>query len=172
MAMTKSLSASNFLSPDAASALFVRLGDDGRPVQLTASDWAQTLDRLRLTEAVPDDIRELYDTAVGCLYYGFFFYPLYALGEEQLFRVCEVAAKARCATEGRQTRTFARAIDALLELGVIKLGQMESWQGLRRLRNAASHPEFQMLTLPGDVVTIADRVRAAIESLFLRNTPE
>jgi hypothetical protein len=44
---------------------------------------------------VPEPIRELFDVARGAMIYGWFFYPLFRLGEDQLHRVVEAAVVAR-----------------------------------------------------------------------------
>jgi hypothetical protein len=60
---------------------------------------------------VPLNIRKLFETARGNLIYSLMFYPLLTLGAEQLFRVLETSASAKCKevnASPNQTKTFEK----------------------------------------------------------------
>ena len=74
--------------------------------------WFETLSEFQLDDAVPGDIARLFEAARSMLLYGLFFYPLIALGADQLVRVVETAVRMRCLALGadhRQIRSFFNA---------------------------------------------------------------
>ena len=100
--------------------------------------------------------------------YGYFFYPLYTLAAEQLFRVIEAAVAHKCKTLGmpRSTIIFGERIDWLVERGAISRSESTRWHAARRLRNTASHPEHQMILPPGNAVGMLERIAEDLNSLF------
>ncbi len=93
----KNLSVENWLRPDDVSRSFVTFDHKlQRFRHLDGDDWAKDILQHDLTEAVPAEVATLFATARGSLVYGYFFYPLYALGLEQLFRVSEAAVASLC----------------------------------------------------------------------------
>ncbi len=55
---------------------------------------------------------------------------------------------------------------ATREEGVISSPESVRWHAARQLRNAASHPERQMILTPGNAIGILERVGDDINSLF------
>jgi hypothetical protein len=49
-----------------------------------------------LCKETPKDIINLFEVARGCLLYGYFYYPLYTIGIENLYRVLEGAVSRKC----------------------------------------------------------------------------
>lgn len=96
---------------------------------------------------VPADITNLFDVARGAMLYGSFFYPLFTLGLEQVFRAAESAVTAKCRAIGipRSEKTFEKRLGALHTRGVLSTQEHSRWTALRCLRNIASHPERQAL---------------------------
>jgi hypothetical protein len=163
---SKALTTDNFLDPDPAAALFVRLGLGG-PVTITSQEWTSLFLSIAIREpAVPAHVRRLFGTAIGALVYGYFFYPLYTLGLEQLLRVSETAATARCRSIGFEPKRFIDAINHLEGRGVLTPTTAQRWNALRQLRNSASHPDDQMLLPPGEAAALARRMATQIDALF------
>src|ERR1700679_403437 len=83
--------------------------------------WVSDVVRANLNTVVPIPIRKLFETARGTLVYSLMFYPLLTLGTEQLFRVFEAAASAKCKELAvpNKTRAFAQKVDWLRENGQI-----------------------------------------------------
>ena len=117
---------------------------------------------------MPSDVQALFEVACGAMVYGYFFYPLYTLAAEQLFRVVESALAHKCKALGapRSRRTFEKRIEWLVEEGVISRPESTRWHAARQMRNAASHPECQMVLTPGNAIGILERVADDINSLF------
>jgi hypothetical protein len=118
---------------------------------------------------VPKNIQALFEVARGAIAYGYFFYPLYALAAEQLFRVAEAALKEKCRQLEMPTkprRDFAKCIKWVAERGIISAREANRWHNIRHLRNAASHPKDQMISTPMDAIGTLTKVAEEINSLF------
>ena len=97
----KTLTVENWLQPDTIPGLFTRLSlNDGYAYLMTAEDWVAQFLTPKLIESVPEEIQILFEVARGSLAYGYFFYPLYALAGEQLFRVGEAAITVKFLSAG------------------------------------------------------------------------
>lgn len=121
-----------------------------------------------LIEAIPTEICALFEVARGAVAYGYFFYPLYTLACEQLFRVADAAIMHRC--KAIQTPiskdTFEKRLEYLISEKVIPEHKKIIWYSIRKLRNKTSHPERQNILTPGNVIGILERIANEINSLF------
>ncbi len=165
--MFKQLRIENWLEADPVMKHF-GIRDSHGFRQARAEDWAQSFLNLELSKAVPRNVRDLFEVARGVCLYGWFFYPLYQLGEDQLFRVADVAVAARCEQLGgpKHTAKFAERLAWLRARGVIPEDQAVRWDGLRNLRNIASHPQMQMIHPPGSVLRSFQIAVQRINALF------
>ena len=68
---------------------------------------------------------------------------------------------------GKPPPAVWRRIAWFADYGAIPAGRRGRWQGFRELRNAASHPEFQSMYMPGDGIATLRAVREAIDELFV-----
>lgn len=168
MAGFKKLTAGNWTEPDPASQMFGRVSALAGPVQMREQDWARAFLAVDLAEQVPDEIRDLFVVARGALLYGWFFYPLFHLGEEQLFRVAESAAKHRYAAAGGPEKrpSFAAAIEWLANQGLIEEPRRQRWDAARHLRNRASHPARVSVMPPGQVLRSLEALALDLNQLF------
>ncbi len=140
------------------------------PRSMSGDDWARAFLSVELKQHVPHEIRELFEVARGAMLYGWFFYPLFALGEEQLYRVLEAAARARYRQTGgpKQEPRFKEAIDFLVDNAVIPEPDSERWDAARKLRNAASHREQHTAMPPGTILRHLELSAHDINRLFAR----
>lgn len=168
----KELTANNWDEPDEASALFTRLSPIAGFVKMNGNDWARLFLAVALDETVPSDIRDLFAVARGTLLYGWFFYPLYNLGDEQLHRVADIATAARYRqlggppTKRGQLPPFKRRIEWLVEQGTIPEDMLPRWEAIRDLRNIGTHPDFQQLHPPGESMTTLTIIAESVNELF------
>jgi hypothetical protein len=174
MPLFKQLDLSNWTQPDSTSTHFWMPGTDGCMRPMMAEDWARLFLEVELSEKVPLQIRHLFDAARGACLYGWFFYPLYQLGENQLFRVADAAVTAKCTAmrSPKKVQDFFARLAWLEEQGVILSNAKGAWDGMRRLRNIASHPETQSLNFPGSILGSFRGVRDAINALFENDPPQ
>lgn len=91
----KPLTPTNWLQPDPTSGIFGRVSPVAGPMRMDGEDWARRFLAVELASHVPEPVRDLFAVARGALVYGWFFYPLFKLGEEQIYRVAEAAARQR-----------------------------------------------------------------------------
>jgi hypothetical protein len=166
----KQLTLDNWTEADPVNRNFARLSPLVGPIQMGQGDWARQFLGVELGGEVPAEIRDLFAIARGAMLYGWFFYPLFRLGEEQLYRVLEAAARLRYRQlGGEKVRPhYQQAIDLLAERGAIPAFEVERWSAARRLRNNASHPEQAAVVPPGFALRMLQRSSADIEALFAR----
>lgn len=170
----KALTAANWLQPDAAGGAFedINLATGARR-PMTGERWAELILAVELSDLVPLEVRDLRAVAQGALVYGWFYYPLYTLGDEQLRRVADAAVlhryrqvngSARQGTGGAPS--FARRLRWLVAHGYIEAHLEGRWQATRALRNYAAHPDGQMLVMPLDALSTLDLMAEGIDALF------
>lgn len=165
----KNLTKENWLQPDQISYSFLKLSMvDGRVSPATGEDWISLFLRPTLSESVPANVRALFDVARGSLAYGYFFYPLYALAGEQLFRVAEAAITAKCEQieASHSLYNFNSKLRHLRKRKIISEQEFSQWNDLRKMRNEASHPKDQTILPPGPVSIILESIAERINTLF------
>jgi hypothetical protein len=164
----KEITPANLLERDPVLIGFVKLSSNGLSRILTIDDYLSYIFTPCLLEVVPRDVQALFEVARGAMAYGYFFYPLFTLAMEQLFRVAEAAVAHKYTALGapKSTRNFKGRIDRLVDEGIIPRAEVGLWDAIRELRNMASHPERQMVGLPNMAIGILERVASQINSLF------
>ena len=171
----KKLTPENWLEPEWVMSLFVQAGpDDPSPQPVSGDDWVKAITTPTLDESVPDEVRNLFETARGAFAYGYFFYPLYALGVEQAFRVAEAAVTHKCKLMGApgKINTLYGRIEWLAGEGVIPEREKQIWEAIRKMRNMGSHLERQMLLPPGAAIGMLVRMAEKINALFALSNEE
>ena len=164
----KTLTTENWLQPDPTSTIFVRLSHaDGSVSPMSGEDWVAQFLAPSLDDNVPEEVRRLFEVARGALAYGYFFYPLYTLAGEQLYRVAEAAVTEKCALLGAPKKaSFQDKIKFLVDKNVIPNEEFIRWDAFRQLRNMSSHPRRQNILPPGIVATTLHLVAERINALF------
>ena len=163
----KRITPENWLQPDPVMRAFVKLAPHG-PESITSDELLQYILEPRLSESVPREVRALFEVARGAMCYGYFFYPLYTLAYEQLFRVAETAVTLKCKSLSapKSLRNFAQKVDYLIAKSAIPESEKVRWQGIRGLRNIASHPEDQSIVAPGYALHSLCQIATIINRLF------
>ena len=131
-------------------------------------DWFAEAKGIELTSSVPREVRAMFEVCRGAPIYGWYFYPLITLGTEQLFRLLELAVRAKLKAMGIRNSncSFAKAINILGANGVLGQQEIAAWHSLRELRNWASHPRIQSITPPGRAITFASEIASMINVLY------
>ncbi len=164
----KQLTLENWREPDSSSAAFCRVDVEHGPVGMLADDWAQLILGVDVSPRAPEEIRTLFAVGRGTLIYGWFYYPLYSVGEDQLHRVAERAVAHRFTELGgpSRTKTFADRIEWLNQQGVIPHGELPRWDAIRKIRNMGSHPTLQRVGPPGDALTTLKILARGIDQVL------
>ena len=163
----KEITASNWLEQDPVLKGFVRIDPNLGPVELSGDDWAAAFLEPSLDPVVLDEIQGLFEVARGAMIYGNFFYPLFTLGAEQLYRVAEAAVKQKCTQMGEVSlRSFYNRINWLHEKSVILSADVPRWHAVRKLRNYASHPNWQQIMAPGNALGTLETLSDLINHIF------
>ena len=163
----KKITQNNWLEPDPVLRGFVRISPDGRSQGLTGDDYLNLILKPKLLESVPTEVQALFEVARGAMVYAYFFYPLYSLAAEQLFRVAESAIGHKCEALGapKLKGLFKRRIDWLVDKGTIPGSELNRWETIRELRNAASHPDRQSIFTPGNAIGLIEGISEQINSI-------
>lgn len=142
---------------------------------MNAERWAEQFLAVELEQHVPAEVRELWEVARGVLLYGWFFYPLYMLGEEQLRRVADAAVLHRYRQldgppdeQTGESPSFARRLRWLFDHGHVDRELESRWQATRDLRNLGSHSDFQSLQMPHGSLSTLRVLAKEINTLFPR----
>ena len=166
----KTLSTENWLEPEwFMSAIKTISPTDGTPIEISRDQWLNRFLKPQLHAVVPFEIRKLFEVARGAATYGYFFYPLYTLAGQQLYRVAEAAVSAKCKSLGappRKTKRFQDKISFLQTANVIPQEDWIWWDSIRQLRNHTSHPKTQTIVMPHDTLYDLSSVAKHINALF------
>lgn len=109
-----------------------------------SAEWIEFVMEVKLNGSAPEHVRMLFTTAQSAMAYSLLFYPLMALGCDQIMRVVETAARAKSQHMGAPSmRKFSKVIEWLVSNNVIVGDAIARWGIIRELRNYASHPGFQ-----------------------------
>lgn len=163
----KQLTLANWQQPDPTSEQFAMRSPIVGMRPMEGNDWARQILDVELGPQVPDNLHEVFGVARGCLIYGWFFYPLFRLGEEQLFRVGELAVKERLRQlDEPEPENFFDGIKQLARRNEISDRDVDRWHTLRKLRNRASHPEGAVVMPPGVVLGTLKSVAHDVNRLF------
>lgn len=163
----KKLTPANWLDVDRVSTYLVEISTEG-PKSINGVRWATAILETELSEDVPLAIRRLFEVAQGVMCYGWFFYPLYTLGYEQMHRVIESAVthRFRQLDGPKNISNYYGRMKWLQEQGVIPKADWGRWDASRRLRNSGSHSDRQSLVDQSGAVYQLEIARKMIESLF------
>jgi hypothetical protein len=165
----KDLTFDNWLQPDPTSLAFAGALDvaTGEIRKMSEEEFVAGALEPQLSASVPETVRTLYEGARGAMAYGYYFYPLFMLGAEQLFRVAEAAVRERAQQlRGPGKATFSENIQLLLDGRLIDEADKPRWDAFRSLRNQASHPRYQQVLPPGPTIELLAEVAGAINQLF------
>lgn len=171
----KKLTAENWLEPDSVMSAFAKISlRDLTKSPISADEWVNRFLTPQLDLSVPIEILRLFEVARGSIVYGYFFYPLYTLAGEQLYRIAEAAASAKCALLGAKSRKVKRFVDKisfLQEQNILSQQDWIWWDSVRDLRNYSSHPKDQTILMPHNVLYDLANVAKHINQLFAAPAP-
>lgn len=166
----KTLTPENWLQQDVIPSVLTQWSLNGHYAYLmTAEDWVAQFTKPKLNTIVPNDVQVLFEVARGSLAYGYFFYPLYTLAMEQLFRVGESAVAAKYLLVGGinpKKKNFQKKLEYLRDNKLITDLELSNWNTIRKFRNLVSHPERQNIFPPGQIVGMLKFVADSINNLF------
>ena len=164
----KTLTTENWLQPDIIPSVLTKLSlNDHYAYLMTAEDWVAQFTKPKLAMTVPNEVQVLFEVARGSLAYGYFFYPLYTLAAEQLFRVGEAAVSAKyLLVGGTKKKDFQKKLEYLRDKKMITDVEFSDWHTIRQFRNLVSHPERQNIFPPGQIVGMLGHVANSVNKLF------
>lgn len=157
----KLTTADNWLDPDPLCTLLYKLDHrDGSVSPMDGRDWINYVNRIPLGGLVPQEVRDAYEFPRGAVGYGYFYYPLFTLVMQQMLRVADFAVQRlfelRDDLPKPRRQNFDSRLRVLRDSGFLtggsipevqaqtrEPGSFTRWDAIRRLRNSATHPEWQ-----------------------------
>jgi hypothetical protein len=170
----KRLTVDNWREPDEAAHAFREINlATGERREATADRWAERFLAVELSLQVPDAIRDMWVVARGMLLYAWFFYPLYALADDQLHRVADAAVLLRYQQadgplDGRSGDwpALKARLDWLIAQGIIDKTVEQRWDAIRNLRNYGSHATYARIEMPIDALQSLGILAKEIDALY------
>ncbi len=176
----KHLTAENWSQPDETGRAFGAINSaTGERRAASADGWTEQFLATELNEAVPVEIRDMWEVARGLALYGWFYYPLYAIAEHQLRRVADAAVLHRYTQAGGPPHKkrdpegdlrwpdFKRRVEWLIANGIVAPEKRPRWDTMRDLRNETTHASIRHLVMPIDVLRLLDLLAPEIDALFI-----
>ena len=162
----------NVLIPDDVFKALVTIDEDG-PRPVAPADTMQALQEVRLEKSVPLNVRRAFQMALGAMAYAYWYYPLLTLAAQQILRVADFASDIFARERGMDLQySLAARLKALAKDGAVDELQLRRWEGIRRLRNSATHPSFQQIWGPAQAIDVARAVADAINTLPWASSPQ
>ncbi|WP_170332312.1 hypothetical protein [Ruegeria arenilitoris] len=140
--------------------------------------WVQMFLSIKPSEALPAYLQDMFDRAQGSMVYGCFYYPLFTLGIEELFRFSESAlreaVKETGALKSVQKMKYAPLIDWAHDNDLLTDSMHGRWHAGRSLRNSTSHKDSSLLLGPNDAAGLLSTTAELTDTLFrvVRETSE
>ncbi len=127
--------------PDPRTRYFVRVDPETGVTQpLTKSDQYESVATYTLSEAVPVDVRIVFDTARNLYLYAWFVYRFYNVAEQQVFACLEMALRERLKDEmplpeeywsknkKDQTPSLKPMLRYVIDIGYIRNENFQTWR--------------------------------------------
>lgn len=165
----KKLTKENWKSPDPFNDYFIKINlYTGEKFQITDDQRAEEFLKIELVPSVPIEVRRQFEAARGAMLYGCFFYPLFALGTDQLFRVAESAVTHKCSIRNlaKKSARYEIKLQKLKDSGYLTATEHEEWEYLRKMRNEFSHSKIQTVFPAFEAISILRNVADKINRLF------
>ena len=170
----KKLSTVNWQEMDPTCECFEYLDHEtGESGPLFPQRWAQELLAIDLKESVPANIRRLFDVARASMLYGYYYYPLFKHGVNQMHFVAEAAISEKYRQCGGPPLTerggFIKLFDKLNWLSInshISESQRIEWDWVREMRNDGAHLTDAQLYPPIPSMSHVEETVKRINELF------
>ena len=160
----KQISVENLTLPDPLVLdMWTREGNDLRP--MTPNDFVRPILAIQLDEPVPFEVRRAFYFARNAMCYGYWYWPAITLGSQQVLRVADLASRTASEERGlKPHQNFGPRISQLRAAGIVDAEREERWNLIVRLRNKATHPEWQQTWgLPQTIdciIMVAEEIKA------------
>jgi hypothetical protein len=164
----KQITPSNWMECDEVLTGFVKFSPDGQTSTIPGEEYIKHILEPIISNSVPIEVKKLFEVARGIMVYGFFFYPLYAIGTEQLYRVIEAAVYHKCKELNvpKKVENYYDKIEWLLKIDAINEEESKRLHVARIARNISSHLESQMIILPFEAINSVKMAIKYIDILY------
>ena len=165
----KKLTKENWKLPDPFNDYFIKLNlYTGEKFKITDDERAEEFLEIELADSIPIEVRRQFEAVRGAMLYGCFFYPLFALGTDQLLRVAESAVTHKCLIRGlaKKSARYEIKLQKLKDAGHLTTNDYDEWDLLRKMRNESSHSKIQTVFPAFEAISILKDIAGKINRLF------
>jgi hypothetical protein len=124
----------------------------------------------QLYNTVPEEVRDTFEVARATIIYGYYYYPLYTLGDQQIQRVGEAAlwhkAKLLGILPAAKFISFKQFIELLKKHNAFDDDFHRRWTSLCSLRNSSSHAKKQSIYTPAMIIKSISVFISDVNKLF------
>lgn len=165
----KKLTKENWKLPDPFNDYFIKLNLlTGEKFKITDDERADEFLKIELMPLVPIEVQRQFEAARGAMLYGCFFYPLFALGADQLLRVAESAVTHKCliCKLAKKSTKYEINLQKLRDANYLTADDYEEWNLLRKMRNEFSHSKIQTVFPAFEAISVLKNIADKINRLF------
>lgn len=148
----KKITTENYFKPDATIKDFGAVNfETGEQWAVTEVDILNYVDRIKIDEKVPDDIKELIEVSKALYAYGYLYWTFFTLSQEQSYKAFEAAISSahktvygsNYSTRGNKRLQLSDMIQRLINREIIPHEKKAKYDAIRGLRNMSFHPSMQ-----------------------------
>ena len=168
----KKLTKENWNLPDPINEYFIKLNlYTGEKISVSSDERVEEFLKIEVSTELPIDVYRQFEAARGAMLYGCFFYPLFALGADQLLRVAESAVTHRCLDLSLTKRDakYEIKLKKLKEFNHLTAEEYDEWEILRKMRNISSHSQIQPLFPSFEAISVLKNIADKINKLFQKS---
>lgn len=177
-------SVDELLAPDSRSVGALLNTETGETRPVTLEDFHRYATRVQLNDAVPEQIREHFITALHLGVYSWFVYRFTMLSQQQAYATLEWALRERLVRSRKRRPSFAELLTEALDTGLLKGRLFKQWtliggdptddqaadawlrdvaEMVRTFRNELAHGSWQLVPMHWTVLHI---VADAVNQLY------
>ena len=162
----------NFLEPSPIALMFSPWGlSSTGPAPATEEEVRSRVKQftsVTLHDGVPKQLWRMFEVAKGAMVYGIFFYPLYTLGGDHLYRGFEYLVRLQYEKLRREklTADLRSQVKWLIDNGHFPEPAPERWMAAYEIRNLVSHPKMQSIDHPNGALRILHDMKGLIEHFY------
>lgn len=135
---------------------------------VTPEQWSEIVSEIKLTDQVPEEIHKQIELCKKLCLHSLFVYEFVTIAMERSFLAIETALKLkrRDMTGRNENLTLGPLLDWAGKEKILNGITQDTKEAIRDLRNRFSHPEKQIIDMPGSAISMLQRNVAMINSMF------
>jgi hypothetical protein len=139
---------------------------------VTPEQWTEIVSEVKLADEVPEEVQKQIELCKKLCLHSLFVYEFVTVAMERSFLAIETALKLkrRAMTGRNESLTLGPLLDWAVKEKILNGITQDMKEAIRDLRNRFSHPEKQMIDMPGSALSILQRNVAMINLIYERSS--